>query len=334
MTSSFRSLGIMIPVVLSAFLCAACAAHQPAAVQEEPARPAAAAVTDEQAKTVVVAQVNGADITLQQLRMMMNRLNVMNQHAPKPATQEEIRKRALDQLVLQELALQEAARLQMRVEKADVDRSMEQVVTQLGHEEGYRDFLEKKHMTDAEMRTFVERSILTQRIFAREVTDKVSIADADVRKAYEREKDRLVVPEKISVVDVVLFLPEGDAGALKKANEIRDRINADQDRNPRNLAADGTFIVQDVDLDAEQEPALAAAARKLEPGGLSGVVQGRDSMHILKLTAYTPGRPLTYEEARGGLEAKLRADAQVKRRLEWEQQLKQGATIVLKDNAV
>jgi hypothetical protein len=136
------------------------------------------------------------------------------------------------------------------------------------------------------------------------------------------------------VVDVVLFLPEGDAGALKKANEIRDRINADQDRNPRNLAADGTFIVQDVDLDAEQEPALAAAARKLEPGGLSGVVQGRDSMHILKLTAYTPGRPLTYEEARGGLEAKLRADAQVKRRLEWEQQLKQGATIVLKDNAV
>jgi parvulin-like peptidyl-prolyl isomerase len=329
MTFPSRMLGIMIPAVGLALVLAGCAKPPAPAAPQSP-RPA---VSDEQAKTVVVARVNGADITLQQLRMMMNRLTVMNQHASKPAAQDEIRKRALDQLVLQELALQEAARLEMRAEKADVDRAMEKVVTQLGHEEGYRDFLEKRHMTDAEMRTFVERSILTQRIFTREVTDKVSVSDDDIRQAYERERDRLVVPERIAAIDVVLFLPEGDPGALKKANEVRDRIIADAKGDPHALAPDGSFIVQDIDLDADQEPALAAAARKLQAGELSGVVQGRDSMHIIKLKAYAPRKQMSYDDVKGSLEARIRAEKQVKRRLEWETQLKEGAAIVLVSDA-
>ena len=64
---------------------------------------------------------------------------------------------------------------------------------------------------------------------------------------------------------------------------------------------------------------------------VSGVISAPDSLHIIKLLEYAPERPLTYEEAGGAIERKLRAAAQQKRRQEWEQELKKDAKIELPD---
>ena len=118
---------------------------------------------------------------------------------------------------------------------------------------------------------------------------------------------------------------------MKKANEILAKINADKDKNPLNVAPDGTFIVRSQDIDKEKEPALYAAARKLKEGELSGVITTPDGIHIMQLSHYTPEKQTPYEEVKGPLKQKLLAAAQIKRFQDWEQELKKDAKIEIMD---
>jgi parvulin-like peptidyl-prolyl isomerase len=293
--------------------------------------PAAAEAGD---TMLIVARINGADITLHALNGMMKRMEEINARTATTESREEIRKKALDNLILQELALQEAERRGLHVEEEIVDRAMQRFIASKGHEEGYQDYLEKQKISAADVRAQFERSLLLQRITGMEVLSKVTVTDDDVRKEYENHKDHYRAPEKITAVDVAVSLRPGDEAAMKKANELLAQVNADKDKDPQRLVRDDLFTVRQLDLDKGKEPELYAAARQLKEGELSGVIRTGDGIHIVKLTGYAPERQLSYEEAKGTIFGKLKAIAQVKRFEEWGQELKKDATIELFDPPV
>lgn len=322
MKPRYRSICIMIMGIAAAgVLGGGCAKSLPSAAEAGD-------------KTIIVARVNGGDITLQALTGMMKRMEAINAKTATSETREETRKKALDNLILQELALQEAERRGLHVEEQSVDRAMERFITSMGHEEGYKDYLEKQKITAAEVRAQFERSLLLQRITGMEVVSKATVTDDDVWKEYEQHKDQYISPEKVTVADVVVSLKSDDQAAMKKANELLAQLNADKDKDPLRLVRDDTFTVRSLDLEKEKEPELYTAARKLKQGELSGVIKTSDSVHIVKLTGHTPERQLSYEEVKGTLSGKLKAIAQVKRFEEWGQELKKGAKIELLDPPV
>lgn len=320
MRSYYRSICIMIMVAAAAGALAGCAKKSPGA----------AAAGD---RTIIVARVNGEDITRHSLAGMMKRMEAINVKTATSETREETRKKALDNLIIQELALQEARRRGLRVEEQSVDRAMERFITSLGHEEGFNNYLKTQKTTAVEVRAQFERSLLLQLIAGSEVVSKVTVTDADVRSEYDRHRDQYIAPEKVTVVDVVVSLEPGDPAAMKKAGELLAQINADKDKDPLHLVPDGTFTVRRLDLEKEKEPELHAAARKLKEGELSGVLRTSDSVHIVKLIHSTPERQLSYEEVKGPLAGKLTAIAQVKRFEEWGKELKKDAKIELLDAA-
>ena len=284
--------------------------------------------------SLIVARVNGADITLRALNGMTLRMEEINARTATSETREETRRKALDNLILRDLALQEAERRGLRVEEQSVDRAMARFIANKGHEEGYQDYLQKEKLTPADVRAQFERSILLQRITGIEVVSKVTVTDDDARKEYEQHKDQYIAPEKVTVIDVAVSLRSGDEAAAKKANELLAQLNADKDTDPFRLVRDDLFTVRKLDLEKEKPPELYAAARQLKEGELSGAIRTGDSVHILKLTGYTPERQLSFEEAKGTILGKLKAVAQVKRFAEWGQELKKDAKIELFDPPV
>ncbi len=321
MKALFRSVCVMIMIVSAAGL-PACAKHPSAAGSAPPPSRAA-----REEKKIIVAKVNGANITLYSLINMTDRISALNSKTSSPEPPEETRKKALDQLIFRELAFQEAVRQGLSVEEQRLDGEVSKFITSVGHEEGYKDFLEKQGLTPAEVRSQVERSLLLQLVAIREVAEKVSISDDEVRKEYDRQKDQYILPEKVSVVDVAFLQNQDDQASRKKAGEVLAEINAVKDKSPLNLAIDGTFAVRSRDIDKDKEPALYLAARKLREGELSGVLSTPDGLHIIQLSRYTPEKQAPYEEVKGPLKQKLLAFAQVKRFQEWEQELKKDAKI-------
>jgi peptidyl-prolyl cis-trans isomerase SurA len=321
---------IYIPVILAAaMIAAACVRYPSVAEPAPPMRPVEATAED---KKIIVAKVNGAEITNYALLDMMNRLSAIDQRSSQAETRAATRARVLDILVLQELALQDAVRRGLRVEDALIDRTMEQFISKLGHEEGYKEYLAKNHMTTVEFRAQVEQSLLIQRILTEEVIKKVTVTDDDIRKEYDRTKAEYTSPEMVSVVDVLVPLKEGERIATRRSQELLAAINADKDKDPSHLVSDETFSVRVVSLDKGKEPALYEAAGKLKPGELSNAIAYNGALHILKLTQYTTaGSPVSYEDAKGPLEGKLRTAALIKRRQAWEQELKKDAKIEVLD---
>lgn len=277
----------------------------------------------------VAALVNGVEITKEAVEIMIKSLGKGQGHGPalheNPA---DFHKEALNQLILQELTYQKAISEGLTLGQQDVDDAIAGIKKKLGDEGKYREFLDKENISEAELQKRIKRNLLLKRIFKREILDKSTISEEALKKVYEQDKDKYTKPEKTVVVDVVFFLNPDDAGSLKTAGEVLNKINADPEKNPWNLVLDGSFIVRDLEVkDSSQEEDIYKEAKKIKVGELSGVFLSSGTFHIIKLKEYTAFKQFTFEEVKNVIERKAKAEAQKKRLQEWEAELKKGARI-------
>jgi len=328
---------IIAPVFVVSTLLATGCAKQP--LESERISPSPAAHEPAPDNTVV-AKVNGVELYGKELDEIIYRLKTRNDKTAPSVSEEEMRKIALDELVLQELAIQEAHRQGLQVQQRDIEKTISAAT---GHkQEVYEDLLAKQKITDAQFRAKIERALLLRLIISQEVLKKANVTDDDVRKEYEDHKEQFVTSEKISVVDI--FVPakqeasspqkhDYDA-AVTKANELLSALNMHKDSNPWMLSRsrDDSFTVESRSLDKGKEPELYEAARKLQEGELSGIIQVLDGAHILKLAKIIPEHQMSYEEVKDIIAGKLKVVAQIKRLQEWQQELKKDAKIELLDN--
>lgn len=278
------------------------------------------------ARSIVVARVNGTDITMQALVRMMNRMGARQENAE--GNIDELRNAALDRLVLQELAYQEAVRQGLHADGAAVDAALANVRANVGGDEGIQAFLQQEKLSEEELRSLVERSLTIEHVFAKEVYQKVVVPEKKVREAYEQEKKNYVLPESATLIDVFFTNSEnGRIDLAKHAAGVRRQILRSRDKDPWQLTLDGTFIIRNYHPIAGKDPELLAAARKMKKGQLSPVLLAKDGPHIVKLKEYAPQRQMTFNEVRPRLENRFRVPAQDARLKEWEQELRRNAVV-------
>jgi len=285
-------------------------------------------MSQEHAKKIAVAKVNGVSITMESVVKMMKNMGSRIKHGS--ARQQDmgaLRQEALNKLILQELAYQRAKAQGLLPAPAEVDAAVQKVKTRLGSEEGFTAFLEKEAMSEKEFRTLIETNMAIGRIIEKEVSGKIIITGDDVKKEYESRKDTFNTPEKILIADVLFFLDTRSEDSRKKVEDVLMTLRADKDNDPLKLSPDGTFIVREVELTEGSDRELFAAAQKLTPGELSGIVTTSDSLHVIKVLKHTPATRVSFEDVRSSLEKKLRADAQREKMKEWEAELRKGAVI-------
>jgi parvulin-like peptidyl-prolyl isomerase len=274
----------------------------------------------ESAKKIIVAKVNGVPITMYQVVKMMNLIG------PKMGTDvESVKKEAINKLIIQELAYQRAKSLNVSVEKKNVDEAIENAIENMGGEEGFKKFLESEAMTEDEYRKHLERLFAVEIIYARDVIDKAVVPEDKLKEEYEKLKDRLILPEKVGVIDV--YFLKTDKATFKNAQNILKKIKSDKDKDPWKLVLDGTFIVRALDIKKDKHKELYNSAKKLKVGQISNVIKTPTGLHILKLVEYSPERPATLEETRSYLESRLKPIEVEKRFKEWSEELKKDAKI-------
>lgn len=278
----------------------------------------------------VVARVNGVPITEAALQARVSRVLRAMGHGGASAAQEDYRaivKKALDKLIVQELAYQKARAEGMRVTPKELDDAIAALKKRAGGEKKYKEMLERNNVTEATLRKALERNRLVKRIFEKDVLSKIVISDDEIKKEYEKTKNDFVIPEKVLVDDVVLFLDPANKDDMKKAEAIRAKIIAAKDEDPEHVKSDGTFIVREMELHRNKEKELYDAAVKLKVGEVSDVIRTSDSLHILKLKEYRPVKDAPFDEVKGYVEARLRVKEAKKLMSKWEENLKKGAKI-------
>lgn len=283
----------------------------------------------EEAKKIVVAKVNGADITMYSFVGMMNRLAsryFRPGHDITPEMTEKVKKEAIELLVFQELAIQEAIKQGIEVKPEEIDKMIEGLKTRAGSEDAYRQSLERIGLTEAELRKEIERGKRYETIVGREIYSKVEVDEKLIREVYEKEKDRLVMPEAYVAEDVFFLSGKDDEATRKKADEILKDIKKNENDTGK-LTQDGSFIVRNLNVTPAEHPAIHKAMEGMKVGDVSGIIKDNDGLHIIKVKKKEPSRKFTFEESKGILEQRLRAPQQDKLRAEWEEKLRKDAKI-------
>lgn len=212
----------------------------------------------------------------------------------------------LQQIVLLDLARQEAARKKVRVTPADVEAEFENAVDKIATEAGLTGddgtranklqaldlLLKEKRISMAEFRLAMERNAYLRKA----VSDEVQITDETLREEFARTYGEKVVVRHIQLTardarklqDALQALATGEdfAAVARRLSENPETASRGGEMAP--------FAFNDASIPA----ALRQAAFELQPGEISHPVAAGNFRHILKLERRIPPDNVRFEDVR------------------------------------
>ena len=156
-------------------------------------------------------------------------------------------------------------------------------------------------------------TLITNKVFARELRSREDLDDRELRDRYTREKERYRLPERAHLREIVILRPEGamNAEAAKmKANDIATQLRASADfaKTATTVSESGTKD-KGGDLGevarGELLPDLDRAVFNAAQGAVIGPIETKSGWHILKVEQRLPSEVPAFESVKD----KLRKDA-------------------------
>ncbi len=285
----------------------------------------------EEARKEIVARVNGADINMYDLLGMMNRVaQAYYSHVKEPSAEvtREIKQRALDRLIFEELAVKEAEKQGIEPKPEDVKKVIDQLKTAYDTPEGFQRYLDSTGLSEDGLRARIIRSRRLEGITGREVYQK-TIRDEDVfKEAYNdyKEAGTLKQADNFLVKEILLMAAESEEETRARGEQLLAELKA-KNNDFGKLVLDGSFIVRRKLIIKDQYPVIFTKMLEMEVGQFSEVVEDNGTFHIFEVLKNEPARDMTEEEARGFIEDRLAPYFQEKRRAQWKKELRKDANI-------
>jgi len=281
-----------------------------------------------------IARVNGAPISATDFRDLyrgeLERWAQMN--AGEPVTDPVrvgIAIATMRTLIEQELLYQEATRRKITVSDQELQSAWAEEIERLrkplargGEPPSEEQILKDAGATREEALAGLKRLLTIDKVRGELLKEaKVSVSDAEIQKYYDEHKDRARRPEAVHLRQIFVRVTpaRGDAGAANKA-KAREKI----DTALKRIQAGQSFeaVAKDVSEGQGKEqggdigtmpvdrlpPFLVEAARTLQPGQVSPVVESEYGFHLVKLVELTPGQDITLEQAKPMIERILLQD--------------------------
>lgn len=152
---------------------------------------------DKNPKKIVVANVNGVNISMAALIREMNRISasyMRRDGSISPETDKKIKDDAMNSLIFRELAVLEATRQGLSVDHAKINEIIGQIKANMESPEAFKKYLDSRGVSEAELRQEIERSHLFEMITGKEVYAAITVDEKALREKYEQEKKLFVSP--------------------------------------------------------------------------------------------------------------------------------------------
>jgi peptidyl-prolyl cis-trans isomerase D len=156
---------------------------------------------------------------------------------------------------------------------------------------------------------------------------QMTVTDADLHDAYEKNKNSYVVPERRHARHILIASTKDDAADRKLADEVYQQAKSGKDfaQLAKQYSKDPGSADKGGDLDwADRSsfvPAFSDALFSMKVGEIHPPVKTQYGYHIIRLDEIQPGKTKTFEEARPELEAEVRRNKATDRFGEIQEQL-------------
>jgi peptidyl-prolyl cis-trans isomerase SurA len=228
------------------------------------------------------------------------------------AAREAFRKNLVNELINELLIKDRADRLNISVTESDVKDAIGRLKQQYGitTDEQFESSLRSSGLTRADMEARLRESLITQKVFARELRNRADLTDAELRDRYNREKDQYRLPERAHLREIVVLKPEGEeklAEARQRAAEIAEaarKAGTDFASVASTMSESGTREkggdlgeVAKGDMVADLDKAVFNA----QNGAILGPIETKSAFHIILVEQRLPSEVPAFESVKDRL---------------------------------
>jgi peptidyl-prolyl cis-trans isomerase C len=259
------------------------------------------------------AKVNGSVITRTQVARAAQSMVAQQQgvgKAPAPEAMRKTTQLALNQLTSAELLYQAACKVPIKDLDKLVAQKYEQNRKRFPNEEQYQKALKGLAMTPQEVEEAMRKEIVVNTFIAREIAPKVTVSEAEARKFYDDNLEKLFKKgEQLRASHILVSVPQDAPPAEKlkaraKAEALLKRVRSGEDFGQ--LAAKESTCPSRARAGelglfgrGEMMPQFDKAAFALKPGETSGVVETVYGYHIIKLIERLPPSTAQFSAVKG-----------------------------------
>ena len=206
----------------------------------------------------------------------------------------------LTRMIERRLQLQEAKARSVDVSDLEVKQALKQLIQQ-GEKLDEKDPLSVRS---------VREQLTLLKVVDREVRSGVMVVDPEMKRYYQEHRDRFALPEEYTLSQILIKPRSADdvADAKAKAGDVMTQLK--QGTSFEDLAlqySDGPTASRGGRLglvrQGELLPAIERGVSNLVPGGISGVLESPEGLHIVRLDDKKPKEFRPYEEVRQEIQA-------------------------------
>ena len=266
----------------------------------------------------VVIRVGDRMVTrTQYMKRLRDGFTEIEQTAPpadQPARKADLRKSLANDLIAELLIKDRADRMNLTVSADEMKDAVERLKAQYGlsTDAQFNESLQKSGMTRPEMENRLRDTIMTNKVFGRELRGREDLTDKELRERYDREKERFRLPERAHLREIVIVRPS-DESAVEAARQRATQLAT--------TARDGDFVkVAETSSEAgtkskggdlgevakgELLPDLDHAVFSATAGSVIGPIETKSGWHVLKVETRMPSEVPAFES----LKDRIRKDA-------------------------
>jgi parvulin-like peptidyl-prolyl isomerase len=229
---------------------------------------------------------------------------------------QQVRARIVDELIEELLIKDRADRIGVTVAPDEIKDAITRLKQQynITTDEQFESSLRQSGMTRADMEVRLRDTLITNKVFARELRNRGELDDRELRERYNREKEQYRLPERARLREIVIVKPENPA--LAEDARKRAETAASDARGPgadfaKIAAAVSEAGTKDQGGDlgevarGELLPNLDTAVFNATAGDVIGPIETRSGWHVLKVEQRLPSEVPAFESVKD----KLRKDA-------------------------
>lgn len=287
----------------------------------------------------IAAAVNGAPITSNLLEIRTKQLSSVSSFHGRISDKEleEIKNKALDELITEELVYQESKRMGIAIPENEIDKRLKEIKKAYPSEDAFNKALSANSLDPNSYKKLIERELSIKKVRERLFGKPIKLSDKEVKEYFDKNREKFREPEKIRLRQILIKVQayasnEQWEKGREKAESILAELKAGKDfsKMAKELSDDPSkekggdmgFIHK-----GRLETYIEDVAFSMKVGEISDVIQTIYGFHIIKLEEKKEAHYNPYSKVKEKLKKDLEEVTTEDKKKDWIKGLKEKAEI-------